>query len=705
MGAHSYGAGSFRVRTGWQDTVGIQNRRPDPAPIILQAARFDRALSSGIRRSHALERAPNDVVSQHHPEIIPGLDRCLRQRRFVLRGHSRARVDCRFKEFIPIVGAAQGFENPKRSTGSLCEGMTPFLARTSITCGLGMGSNSSMEYTNIKPVGAASWRRDLLFIVVTLGVLFGFRLGSYPLANPDEGRYAEVPREMVERGDYVIPRLNGVLYFEKPPMLYWLNAVSIRFLGSSEWFLRMWPALFALAGCLMTYIAGRKLFGRSAGLAGAVVLATSLLYYGLSRILILDMIVSSLISVTLFAFIIGVREPPGRTRRFWFYLLYTGAALATLTKGLIGFVLPGAVIFFWLLLTHQWRRLRPFHLFTGALLFLAITLPWHVLAARANDDFFQFYIIHSHFDRFTSKVHGHQQPFWFFLPIALAGLFPWVCFLWPALRRKNLDPAFRFETQSAFRFMLVWAGFILFFFSVSGSKLPPYILPMLPPLALLIGVFLARVWEERQFARVKIGLRVYLGICLLLLAAATVAFLDRPREVQEAVLVPALLSGALFAASMIGVLACSIRGRTRMALSVILLTAVGFYFSLTFIIPIVQRPSTRDLAQLFTDEYPEDTPVFCYHDYFYDFSYYAATQTGTVESLGELEFGSKSEDHSGRFVDGATFREIWSRPDRVVCIVRKRSYAGLFGDESFRYHLVGQTDEYRLIDNRTAQEK
>ena len=252
-----------------------------------------------------------------------------------------------------------------------------------------------MEYTKIKPARAASWRRDLVFIVVTLGVLFGFRLGSYPLANPDEGRYAEVSREMVERGEYVIPRLNGVLYFEKPPLLYWLNAVSIRFLGTSEWYLRMWPALFALGGCLMTYTAGRKLFGRSAGLAGALVLATSLLYFGLSRILILDMIVSSLISVSLFAFIIGVREPPGGNRRAWFYLLYAGAALATLTKGLIGFMLPGAVIFFWLLLNHQWRRLRPFYLFTGALLFLAIALPWHVLAVRANDDFFS--ILHHSF--------------------------------------------------------------------------------------------------------------------------------------------------------------------------------------------------------------------------------------------------------------------------------------------------------------------
>jgi 4-amino-4-deoxy-L-arabinose transferase-like glycosyltransferase len=557
-----------------------------------------------------------------------------------------------------------------------------------------------MNYSEIKSFGAASWLRDMGFIVLVLGLLFAFRLGSYPLANPDEGRYAEVSREMVERGEYIIPRLNGVLYFEKPPILYWLNVVSIRFLGTSEWFLRMWPALFALGGCLMTYIAGRKLFNPSAGLAGAIVLATSLLYYGLSRILILDMIVTCFILITLFAFIIGVLEPPGRTRRCWFYLLYAGAALATLTKGLIGLILPGAVIFFWLLMTHQWRRLRPFYLFTGSVLFLAIALPWHVLAAQANGDFFQFYIIHSHFDRFTSKVHGHDQPFWFFIPIVLAGLFPWVCFLWPALRSKHLDPSVRFETRSAFWFLLIWAGFILLFFSISGSKLPTYILPMLPPLALLIGIFIARIWMERSFDRIKVGLWVYLAVCLLLLVAARVAFLDRPKEIREAVTQPVILCGALLAASMAGVVVCLIKGQARMALRVILLSAVSLYFSLTFIIPIVQRPSTRELARLFKSDYTEGTPVFCYRDYFYDFSYYAATETGTVDSLGELKFGSQTEDHTDRFVDDATFQKIWSGPERVVCIVRRRNYPNLFGNESFHYRLVGETNEYRMIENQ-----
>jgi len=227
----------------------------------------------------------------------------------------------------------------------------------------------------------SSWTRDLLILVVLFGLLLGFRLGSYALANPDEGRYAEIPREMLASGDWVTPHLNGVNYFEKPPLMYWAVAVCQKAFGQGEWASRAIPALFSLAGILLTYATARQIYGRRAGLASATVLGTSLLYFGLSRILILDMGVTVLMSATLCCFILGVRAEPGLRRRLLFYGLYASAALATLTKGLIGFLVTGAVMFLWLLICNQWRRLRPMHLPTGILLFLAIALPWHLLAA------------------------------------------------------------------------------------------------------------------------------------------------------------------------------------------------------------------------------------------------------------------------------------------------------------------------------------
>ena len=276
--------------------------------------------------------------------------------------------------------------------------------------------------------------RDLLLLGLVCAVLFGLRLGSSPLPNPDESRYAEIPREMLATGDWVTPRLNGVNYFEKPPLVYWLVAASQKVFGPGEWAARAVPALFALGGVLLTYGAARRLHGRNAGLAAGLILATSLLYFALARILLLDMVVSVLMSTALFCFILGVQEPAGARRRWLFYALYASMALATLTKGLIGFLVTGAVMFLWLLVCNQWHRLRPLYLPTGALLFLALAAPWHVLAARHNPTWLHRYFVYEHWERFTSTAASRPGPWWYFVPVALLGLFPWTGFLWGALR-------------------------------------------------------------------------------------------------------------------------------------------------------------------------------------------------------------------------------------------------------------------------------
>ncbi len=178
-----------------------------------------------------------------------------------------------------------------------------------------------------------SMQRDILVLTLVIGLFFAFFLGSRPLSVPDEARYCEIPREMVATGDYVTPRLNGVKYFEKPVLFYWLQAASIRAFGLSEWTLRLWPALFALSGCLLAYYAGRKLYGRRAGLFAAAVLATSVLYYALGRTIILDMPVTIFLTGALLSFLLAVEEEGARAQRWYYLAFYAFAALATLTKG------------------------------------------------------------------------------------------------------------------------------------------------------------------------------------------------------------------------------------------------------------------------------------------------------------------------------------------------------------------------------------
>ena len=348
-----------------------------------------------------------------------------------------------------------------------------------------------------------SWRRDLLLLAVSFGALYFALLGGHPLSNPDEGRYAAIPREMIASHDYVTPRLNGVNYFEKPPLLYWAVAGCLQVFGFNEWAVRMMPALSGLGGVLLTYAAARRWQGRAVGLASAVVLGSSLLFFALSRILILDMAVSMLMCATLFCFILGVREAPGARRRWLFYGLYASAALATLTKGLIGFLVTGAVMFLWLLIFNQWKRLRPLHLPSGIALFLAIAAPWHILAAQRNETWAQFYFIHEHWERFTTTTHGRYEPWWYFIPIVILGLFPWMGFV-PAALREALAGGWakRKENADAW-FLVVWVGFVFLFFSKSQSKLIPYILPVFPPLAVLLGGWWVRRWADGAAARVS----------------------------------------------------------------------------------------------------------------------------------------------------------------------------------------------------------
>jgi len=250
----------------------------------------------------------------------------------------------------------------------------------------------------------------MLILTLILGLLFGWGLGQRALWHPDEGRYVEIPREMTVSGDYVTPRLNGVKYFEKPVLFYWLQAGAIKVFGISESAMRLWPAAFALIGCLAVYVAGRKLYDRRTGLIAAAVLATAPLHYFLGRAITLDMALSALLTVALLAFLLGTREPPGRARRHYFWTFYACAALATLTKGLVGMVIPAMVIGAWILILNEWRLLKSIYLPSGLVLFLLVAAPWHIAAARANPEFAQFYFIHEHFQRYLTRVHDRYQP-------------------------------------------------------------------------------------------------------------------------------------------------------------------------------------------------------------------------------------------------------------------------------------------------------
>ncbi|MSU50876.1 MAG: hypothetical protein EXS37_17605 [Opitutus sp.] len=560
--------------------------------------------------------------------------------------------------------------------------------------------------TNQEP--AALWTRDLLRLALAFGVLYFLMLGRLPLANPDEGRYAEIPREMIARGDWVTPRLNATPYFEKPPLVYWAVGLSRQLFGAGETAVRLTPTLFGLGGVLLTYAAARRMSGRAAGLAAAVVLGTSLIYFVLSRILLLDMAVSVLMSATLFCFILGVGEPAGPRRRWFFYGLYACAALATLAKGLIGFLVPGAVMFFWLLVFNQWHRLLPLHLAAGLALFLAIAAPWHLLAAQRNPEWARFYFVHEHWERFTSTAHNRSQPFWFFIPVILLGLFPWVGFLGSAMREALAGGWARRRENSNAWFFLTWIVFVFLFFSKSQSKLIPYILPVFPPLAVLIGVWLARRWRENAAARLRVGLGIFAFACGLV-SMVLLAVVFKPGVLADPLQAAALkpFAFALVATLLIGGIGTHWAARVRgvwTGVGTMAAMMFGFYAIVLLAAPVFQPASTKELALIARTRVQAADRIYHYWSFFHDFVYYTERPVGLVSYTDELEvqFLDPAE-RAERFIDDAELRRQWTGPGRVWLVARKRDQLqpkSVFSDPAFRYHLIAETPGHSLISNQ-----
>jgi 4-amino-4-deoxy-L-arabinose transferase-like glycosyltransferase len=345
--------------------------------------------------------------------------------------------------------------------------------------------------------------RPLLWLIAILMLLVSLDgIGTRKLANPDEGRYSEISRQMAQSGDFVTPRLNGIKYFEKPPMQYWASAVSFKVFGFTEFAARFYTALCGLACLLLAAYTARRLFDAETGWMCGLVLLSSPYFAAMSEIVTLDMGLTFWMTLTVCAYLIAERSTTPAARLRWMMAAWVGTAGAVLSKGLIGIVFPAAAIFFYCFLHRDFTRLARLSWLPGLALFFALTVPWFALVSQTNPEFLRFFFIHEHFERFTSTTHRREEAWWYFLPILFAGCLPWAVALLPACRRAWRRAPQMDRDGRAFaplRFILIYSAFILALFSFSGSKLPAYILPFFPVLAILVGAYLRQA-ESRTLA-------------------------------------------------------------------------------------------------------------------------------------------------------------------------------------------------------------
>ncbi len=533
------------------------------------------------------------------------------------------------------------------------------------------------------PMAALTW--------LLLAVLWWGAWDHRPLARPDEGRYGEIAREMAHSGDWITPRLNGIKYFEKPPLQYWATAVAYQTLGEDERSARLWTTLCGFLTLILTACLARQVgLGPAGGLVAASVLAGSLYPALLGHINTLDTGVAAFLTATLSCFLQAQRSPASRR---WMLLAGACAGLAMLSKGLIGLVLPGLGLMLYTLVNRDlsgWRRLHPGLALLACLL---VAGPWFVLVSWRNPEFPHFFFIHEHFERFTSTVHRRVEPAWYFLPLLLGGLLPWTLLLPGALRAGWQSPPRNGEGFRSGRFLLMYAIGVVAFFSASGSKLPGYIAPAFPALAVLLAQA-ALAGPQPPLRRLTFG---GIGLGLLLTVAGLLLQpngldrmlgipldLDPDMVVPYAALAPWLMLGGaaqLAASALVPLLAQRQRLLALVCLGLAgLLTAgsglhgasamAGFNSSL----PWLQASHLQGTA--LATALPAGSRLFSVGTYDQTLDFYLGRTVILVDFLDELEFGLQQEPERALATEAA-FRATWGTQPHDHALLEPGRFAAL----------------------------
>ncbi len=516
-----------------------------------------------------------------------------------------------------------------------------------------------------------SRKARIVYLTAILAVayaVFFYNLGAYSLKEPDEGRYAEIPREMVEQGDYLVPHLDYVRYFEKPPLLYWACAASYKVFGINEWSFRLPNAASALVCAFATYLFAARLFSAQAGFMSALILMTSFGFFGMARIGTIDMLLSFLLSAAVFSFYEFYRTE----RRRFLYLFSAALALAALAKGPVAVILPAVTVVIFLCLEKRISFLKKLASARALLLFAAVCVPWFIAICMREKEFFQFFFIDQNLLRFVTTKHHRSGPIYYFLPVIFGGLFPWSLFIPRAVaclwRRREL------------RLLWIWCCVVFIFFSLSGSKLPPYILPLFPAACVILGC----LFQEMRRGSVRPGAE---NICFALFFAVVAAaglYVSSGRadrllsDMAELTAMPAGAHGLalwISSASLVALAALASKKARRPAGLFVLLAA----FSLSICVGIMVQVrmidglnTTKELAREAQTLRTVNTAIVNYGVFDETLPFYVAGRTYIADYKGELEMGSKYPDSKGTFLGTDAFLRMF-RSDRPVLVVFKES--------------------------------
>jgi 4-amino-4-deoxy-L-arabinose transferase-like glycosyltransferase len=533
------------------------------------------------------------------------------------------------------------------------------------------------------PRGNRKKEKILLLFVIPL-FLYISLLPVMPLMEPDEARYSDIASLMNRTGEYITPHLNHIVYLEKPPLCYWVTALLFKIFGENEFSSRLFAALCAWGCILLVYHIGAFFQDEKTGLYSAGVLSTFLYHSILGKINILDMPLTFFVCLAIWA---GYRYLAGGCRRKgWLYLLYVGSGLAFLTKGLIGVVFPFGIIILWLSISKRWRDILRLFSPVGMILFLLISCPWIILVQKANKDFLWFFFVREHFLRYATELSHRGHGILSYIPIVIFGTLPWSAFLLKALK-EGVEKRIPLFKTSEKRFLLIWIFFILIFFSVSKSKLIPYIAPVFLPIAIFMG-HLFRLYEDRNITLKEGGGRRFLyNLPIILQSLIFIALLTLPFFIKNMKLSKYLenfnfekwwwliILPILFQV-MIIFLPVQVKRRWKRGwfLTVTLLSAlflISIYFPISHL--LTSHRSAYPVSKAIHALLPPGQELYQFGILLYGIDFYNKIRTPLVGRFGELEYGVDQlppDERSHYFLFQDEFIKRCKENGSIYCVTR-----------------------------------
>jgi len=543
-------------------------------------------------------------------------------------------------------------------------------------------------------------KRIILTLVILSSVMLFFNLGKKSFWEPDEGRYAEISREMVETGDWLTPRLNYIKHFDKPPVTYWLIGSSFKLLGQSEFSGHLPLVIFALAGVIACFFLGRSLFGIRTGFLAAVILITSLGYPALGRILSTDIIFSVF---CLFCYLFFIRKN--------YLLFYLFMALGFMTKGPVIFVITLLPICVFLIYERQTRIFKEMHWGRGLLLFTLIALPWYAYQISHNPGLLYDWFFQHTLNRI---VRANTEAFYFFVPVLIGLFFPWVFFLAAAVKGrlsfKRTPP-----DQEPAKILLLFLWFIIpfIFFSCIGKKLIPYILPLLAPLAIIT----ARFWNEAMKRPKLLSARVvaasyytFLSFTGILFLGITVFLLGR-FDYRLGVEV-GRLSIILMSVIMAGTMAMSLfffkSKKVAQLFATIAISSCLFFLTVIDLLPKIEANTNKSIKALALkikeDLKPEDK-IVNYRCFLKGLPFYLKKRTIVVERERSIVYEKTDHWRDYLLKDSEEMYRLFSLKDfRVFCITYTWEFKKIKEEYPEPLYLLGQAGKYVLFSSRKTRE-